>query len=61
MYIFLDLLIALNWLCAWLLERTGQRLEKLQNNGKSMFEVRNDMQVFYAATLSVVYAQVNYN
>lgn len=58
---FVDIQIALNWLCAWLLEQTGQRLDSLKNAGKSSFEARNEIQIFYAKTLSLVFAQVSIN
>ncbi|KAJ6649267.1 Peroxisomal acyl-coenzyme A oxidase 3 [Pseudolycoriella hygida] len=49
--------IALNWLCAWLLEETAKRSGELQKSGKSDFEVRNERQIFYGKTLSMVFAQ----
>ncbi|XP_055681517.1 peroxisomal acyl-coenzyme A oxidase 3 isoform X2 [Lutzomyia longipalpis] len=52
-----NLLTALNWLCAWQLEKTAKRVESLQKEMKSPFEVRNDSQSFNATTLSIVYGQ----
>lgn len=43
---------------AWLLEKTYQRSTELQQSGLSTFVARNNMQVFYAQSLSIVYAQV---
>lgn len=51
--------IALNWLCAWLLEQTGRRSEDLKAGGKTSFETQNEIQIFYAKTLSIVFAQVS--
>lgn len=42
----------------YLLEKTFERSQKLRAKGLSAFEVRNDMQVFYAQHLSIVYGQV---
>lgn len=47
----------MNWLCAWLLEQTAKRVEKLKTNGKSSFDARNDSQVFFANNLSLIYGQ----
>lgn len=53
-----NLLNALNWLCCYLLEQTAQRVDKLKQEKKTQFEIRNDSQVFYAGPLSVAYGQV---
>uniref|UniRef100_A0A1L8DYV4 Acyl-coenzyme A oxidase n=1 Tax=Nyssomyia neivai TaxID=330878 RepID=A0A1L8DYV4_9DIPT len=52
-----NLQIALNWLCAWQLEKTAKRVESLQQEKKTPFNVRNDSQSFNATTLSIVYGQ----
>lgn len=52
------MLSALNWLCAWLISRTVQRMETLKAQGKSSFDIRNDLQVFNASSLSVAYGEV---
>lgn len=39
------------------METTSVRFQKLQKEGISLFHVRNNMQVFYAQTLTIVYAQ----
>ncbi|XP_055712860.1 peroxisomal acyl-coenzyme A oxidase 3-like isoform X2 [Phlebotomus papatasi] len=52
-----NLLKSLNWLCAWQLEKTAKRVESLQGQKKSIFEIRNDSQTFNATTLSIVYAK----
>lgn len=56
-FIFEDILLSLNWLCAWLLEQTAKRVEKLKTQGKSSFDARNDSQVFFANNLSLIYGQ----
>lgn len=57
--IFPDILIALDWLVAWSLEKTYQYSLELQQSGMSTFNVRNNIQVFHAQTLSIVYGQVS--
>lgn len=53
----LDLKSCFDWLLAWLVETTSVRFQTLQKEGNSLFHVRNNMQVFYAQTLSIVYGQ----
>lgn len=53
------MLFALDWLVAWLLEKTYQHSIKLQKCGMSAFSVRNNIQVFHAQTLSIAYGQVS--
>lgn len=52
------MLKALDWLVAWLLEKTYQQSLELQKSGMSAFNVRNNIQIFHAQTLSIVYGQV---
>ncbi|BFF93375.1 peroxisomal acyl-coenzyme A oxidase 3 [Drosophila madeirensis] len=52
-----NLLKALNWLTAWQLETTVKRAEKLQREGKDAFETRNNIQVFAAQKLSIIYGE----
>ncbi|XP_075150124.1 acyl-CoA oxidase 3 isoform X2 [Haematobia irritans] len=52
-----SLLKALNWLVAYQLDVTVKRVEDLKRQGLDGFETRNNMQVFNAQTLSIVYAQ----
>ncbi|XP_013101539.2 peroxisomal acyl-coenzyme A oxidase 3 [Stomoxys calcitrans] len=52
-----NILKALNWLVAYQLEETVQRVEALKRQGLDGFETRNNMQVFNAQTLSIVFAQ----
>ncbi|XP_032591643.1 peroxisomal acyl-coenzyme A oxidase 3 isoform X2 [Drosophila grimshawi] len=52
-----NLLKALNWLTAWQLDETVKRFEKLQFDGKDAFETRNNIQVFAAQKLSIIYAE----
>jgi acyl-CoA oxidase len=55
--IFPDLLTALDWAVAWLLQQTANRVETLRQQKLSPFEVRNNSQAFYANNLAIVYAQ----
>lgn len=52
-----SILSALNWACAWALKQTIDKRNILQAENKSNFEVRNNSQVFAAATLSIIYGQ----
>ncbi|GAB0095270.1 Acyl-coenzyme A oxidase [Sergentomyia squamirostris] len=52
-----NLLKTFDWLCAWQLEKTAKRVEKLQSEKKTPFEIRNDTQSFNATTLSIIYGQ----
>ncbi|XP_064554073.1 peroxisomal acyl-coenzyme A oxidase 3 isoform X1 [Drosophila montana] len=52
-----NLLKALNWLTAWQLDATVKRVEQLQFAGKDAFETRNNIQVFAAQQLSIIYAE----
>lgn len=53
-----DILYALDWLCAWLLEETAAQCDALTKSGQSAFDVRNNSQTFYAAKLAIVYGEV---
>ncbi|CAD6997502.1 unnamed protein product [Ceratitis capitata] len=52
-----NLLKALNWLVAYQLDTTVRRFESLKKEGQDAFETRNNIQVFNAQQLSIVYAQ----
>ncbi|ALC37996.1 CG9527 [Drosophila busckii] len=52
-----NLLRALDWLTAWQLEASVQRFDQLQRDGKDAFETRNNIQVFAAQKLSIIYAE----
>ncbi|KAH8240830.1 hypothetical protein KR026_005838 [Drosophila bipectinata] len=52
-----NLLKALNWLTSWQLETTVKRVEQLQREGKDAFETRNNIQVFAAQKLSIIYGE----
>ncbi|KAH8375702.1 hypothetical protein KR009_002628 [Drosophila setifemur] len=52
-----NLLKALNWLTAWQLETTVKRFEQQQREGKDTFETRNNIQVFAAQKLSIIYGE----
>ncbi|KMY88516.1 peroxisomal acyl-coenzyme A oxidase 3 isoform X1 [Drosophila simulans] len=53
----LNLLNALNWLTVWQLDTTVKRVEEQQREGKDAFETRNNIQVFAAQKLSVIYGE----
>uniref|UniRef100_A0A182RJB7 Acyl-coenzyme A oxidase n=1 Tax=Anopheles funestus TaxID=62324 RepID=A0A182RJB7_ANOFN len=48
---------ALDWLVAYLLEESYQKMSMLKEQGKSSFEARNDVQSFFARTLSIAYGE----
>ncbi|XP_053959665.1 peroxisomal acyl-coenzyme A oxidase 3 isoform X2 [Anastrepha ludens] len=52
-----NLLKCLNWLVAYQLDVTVRRFESLKKQGQNAFETRNNIQVFNAQQLSIVYAQ----
>lgn len=58
---FLDISTALDWLVAWLLEKTHKYSMELQQKGQSAFTVRNNIQVFHAQSLSIAYGQVSHS
>lgn len=57
-YVATDQLEALDWLVAYLLEESFQKMSALKRHGKSTFEARNDVQSFFARTLSIAYGEV---
>lgn len=56
-FIFIDILNSLNWLCAWLLEKTFNQINSLLAEGMSTFDARNSSQIFNASQLSMVFGQ----
>lgn len=50
---------ALNWLCAFILQKTLTKSNLLQDKKTSAFDTRNNIQVFNANTLAICYAQRN--
>lgn len=54
---FLDLLKMLDWICVYLLEKSFERVQQLQKQGQSSFDVRNNSQVFHAINLAQAYGQ----
>lgn len=54
---FADLLAIFNWICAYLLEKTFNRVKSLQQSGQSSFDVRNNSQTFHANSLAIAYGQ----
>jgi hypothetical protein len=55
-----DLLTALSWVVAWLLDQTSSRVDNLRKQGQSPFEIRNNSQAFHANNLAIVYAHVSH-
>lgn len=55
-----DLLQALNWLCAYQLEKAVKRSVHLTELGLNSFDSRNEMQVFNAQTLAIIYGEVSF-
>lgn len=59
MYFFrADILYALDWLLAWILDQTGRQVDNLSAQGCASFDIRNNTQTFYAASLAKIYAEV---
>ncbi|XP_076303568.1 peroxisomal acyl-coenzyme A oxidase 3 isoform X1 [Lasioglossum baleicum] len=52
-----NLLSSFQWLICYYLKRTYKRTQYLKSNGNDDFEIRNNIQVFFAQTLSLIYAQ----
>ncbi|XP_055386336.1 peroxisomal acyl-coenzyme A oxidase 3 isoform X2 [Condylostylus longicornis] len=51
-----NLMFVLDWLISWQLNVTVSKCKCLKEEGKSPFEIRNESQSFYAATLAIIYA-----
>jgi acyl-CoA oxidase len=51
------LLGTFDWICAYLLEKTFNRVKSLQQSGQSSFDVRNNSQTFHANALAIAYGQ----
>lgn len=47
------------WLVCYLLQRTYNKYEKLSRIEKNEFNVKNNIQVYYARPLSLVYCEVS--
>ncbi|XP_078038973.1 peroxisomal acyl-coenzyme A oxidase 3 isoform X2 [Augochlora pura] len=52
-----NLLLSFQWLLCYYLKRTYNRTQYFKNNGCGDFEIRNNVQVFHAQTMSLLYAQ----
>ncbi|XP_017882631.1 peroxisomal acyl-coenzyme A oxidase 3 [Ceratina calcarata] len=52
-----NLLSYFKWLVCYYLKRTYEQVQNLQRNGCDDFEIRNNTQVFFAQTLSLLYGQ----
>lgn len=53
-----DLLFSLKWLLCYYLKKTNKRVQDLKEDGYTDFMVRNDSQLFFARTLSLIYGEV---
>uniref|UniRef100_A0A182QD26 Acyl-coenzyme A oxidase n=1 Tax=Anopheles farauti TaxID=69004 RepID=A0A182QD26_9DIPT len=51
------ILATMDWLTAYMLERTHQRTQDLQKTNDNKFDVRNDTQIFYAKDLAIVFGE----
>lgn len=47
----------LNWLTAYQLEKTSAKLNALQSDGQSPFDMKNNSQTYHAMTLSMLYGE----
>lgn len=47
-----------NWLTAYTLKQTYEKVAELKKAGKSNFDAKNESQSYNAVTLSVVYGEV---
>lgn len=52
-----DILSTLNWLTAYQLEKTAEKLDILRAAGESQFAMKNNSQTFHAMTLSMIYGE----
>ncbi|XP_051170139.1 peroxisomal acyl-coenzyme A oxidase 3-like [Leptopilina boulardi] len=52
-----NLLLIYKWLICNYLKKTHERIENLRKNGGNNFTARNDSQMFFAKTLSLIYAE----
>ncbi|XP_012527956.1 peroxisomal acyl-coenzyme A oxidase 3 [Monomorium pharaonis] len=52
-----NLLLMFKWLVCYYLKKTYQRMMELKSSGMSNFDVKNNIQTFFARTLSLVYAE----
>lgn len=50
--------MAYKWLICYLLKETYEKVNFLAGQGIDAFTVKNESQIFYAKTLSIVYAEV---
>ncbi|CAK9820508.1 Peroxisomal acyl-coenzyme A oxidase 3 [Anthophora plagiata] len=52
-----NLLLLFQWLICYYLKRTYEQAQNLKHKGYDSFEIRNNIQVFLAQTLSLIYGQ----
>ncbi|KAK2586248.1 hypothetical protein KPH14_001504 [Odynerus spinipes] len=52
-----NLLFSFRWLICYYLKKTSEHVQNLKQKGYSHFMVRNDSQLFFARTLSLVYGE----
>lgn len=55
---FTDLLIMHKWLTCYYLMKTYEHTQNLRKQGMNSFEIRNNSQMFFARSLSLIYAEV---
>ena len=49
-----------DWLLCYVLKNSHSKLDQSLKEGKDAFTARNENQVFYSKTLSIVFIEVNY-
>lgn len=60
MYSFvLDIMEAYKWLICYLLKISSEKLECLTQQGVDAFTAKNNTQIYFLRTLSIVYIEVN--
>lgn len=52
---------AYKWLVCYLLKQSYEKVQKLSQQGVDAFTAKNESQVFYLRTLSIVYIEVCMN
>jgi acyl-CoA oxidase len=48
-----------DWLLCYVLRNSHSKFEKSLKEGKDIFTARNENQIFFAKTLSIVFIEVN--
>lgn len=55
----LDIMKAYKWLICYLLKSSSEKLEHLTQQGVDAFTAKNNTQIYFLRTLSIVYIEVN--